>query len=315
MPTWSSLISQAAALPPDQLGPWLQQQITQSLDQIGTLRGGTNVVFYASAFLQKARAPFELTAITSEDVNGFMAMVHRMDCTKPLTLLLHTPGGVTNAAESIVDYLRSKFQRIEVAVPTYAMSAGTMIALASERILMGRQSQLGPIDPQLPVAGGQISARAVVEQFEEAKKQIVSDPRLAHAWAPVLQSLGPSLLLQAKYALAYGEQMVARWLAAHMFATGKKPKDRGKKAAEHFNDADKHKSHGRRIGRDEARRLGIDIEDLEQNQALQDAVLTAYHLMTIAFEKTPLAKALMSNTGNVWIKNWVTQVPGMMAPN
>jgi len=58
---------------------------------------------------------------------------------------------MAEAAQTIVDYLRSKFSTIEVLVPTYAMSAGTMIALGCDRVFMGRQSQLGPTDPQLIV--------------------------------------------------------------------------------------------------------------------------------------------------------------------
>ena len=59
-----------------------------------------------------------------------------MDWDKGLTLLLHTPGGVTNAAETIVEYLHTKFSYIEVIVPTYAMSAGTMISLSSNLIFI-----------------------------------------------------------------------------------------------------------------------------------------------------------------------------------
>jgi hypothetical protein len=115
--------------------------------------------------------------------------------------------------------------------------------------------------------------------------------------------MGPALLQEAKYALAYGEKMVAKWLQVGMF---KKKKDATKKAAEaarHFNDASAHKSHGRRIDRDEARKQHLVIEDLETNQDLQDAVLTAYHLITITFEKTPIAKLLVSHAGRYWVKN------------
>lgn len=58
-----------------------------------------------------------------------MSVMFGMDWNKGLTLVLHTPGGVTNAAETLVAYLRSKFNYIEVIVPTFAMSAGTMISL------------------------------------------------------------------------------------------------------------------------------------------------------------------------------------------
>ena len=65
-----------------------------------------------------------------------------------------------------------------------------------------------------------------------------------------------------------------------MFAGKPNAKAIARKAAAHFNAAS-HKSHGRRIDRDEARGQGLDVEDLEANQELQEAVLTLYHLVTI----------------------------------
>jgi ClpP class serine protease len=152
------------------------------------------VIFYASAFLQKPQAPASIIQITAEDLNAFMSVMYGMKWERGLTLILHTPGGVTNATESIVSYLRSKFDDIEVIVPTFAMSAGTMISLGANRIVMGRQSQLGPIDPQFFLGQTALSARAIVDQFEQAKDDIRKDLTLAHVWAPILQSIGPALL-------------------------------------------------------------------------------------------------------------------------
>ena len=54
--------------------------------------------------------------ITHEEINGFMSVMYGMNWSKGLTLILHTPGGVTNAVETIVDYLTAKFAYIEVIV-------------------------------------------------------------------------------------------------------------------------------------------------------------------------------------------------------
>ena len=94
-----------------------------------------------------------------EDIHGFMAGIHGHEADKGLLLILHTPGGLAEAAETIVDYLRSKFDKIDILIPTYAMSAGTMIALACDQIIMGRQSQLGPTDPQLIIGDRPFSLR------------------------------------------------------------------------------------------------------------------------------------------------------------
>jgi hypothetical protein len=238
-----------------------------------------------------------------EDINGFMTSIVGMDWDRNLTLILHTPGGAINATETIVAYLQSKFTDIETIIPVYAMSAGTMITLGTDRAIMGRQSQLGPIDPQMFMGHGSVSARAIVEQFNRAHADIAGNPVLAHVWAPIIQSLGPALLTEAQNALSYGERMVATWLKARMFTDDPNRDTKSEEVAKFFSDASQHLSHGRRIDREEARGRGIPIEDLEESQDLQEAVLTAYHLMTILFEMSPTSKAIFTNFGRAWVKN------------
>ncbi|HET8622046.1 MAG TPA: hypothetical protein VFM14_00635 [Gemmatimonadales bacterium] len=96
--------------------------------------------------------------------------------------------------------------------------------------------------------------------------------------------------------------MVAAWLEQHMFARETDAKKLATAAPHHFNDASTHKSHGRRIGREEARKHGVKVIDLEDDPALQDAVLTAYHRGTIAFEHGSITKSLTSDTGRFWLK-------------
>ncbi len=308
MPSWTELLAQIEAQPNDQSKThWLSQSFNESLARVSALRQHRNVLFYGSAFLQKPNAPPILLQITHEDINGFMSVLHGMDFTQGLTLIMHTPGGVTNATETIVAYLRAKFEDIEVIVPTYAMSAGTMISLCADRIIMGRQSQLGPIDPQMPAGGRIVSALAILDQFERAKKEISIDKNQAHLWAPILPSLGPALLQEAQNAIDYSEQIVAEWLETHMFRDLPDAHERAITVAQYFSrgsaDGNRKKSHGRRIDRVEAKAQGLNIEDLEDAQNLQDAVLTAYHLLTIMFEKSHALKILASHQGRRWIKN------------
>lgn len=319
MPGWDDLLGEYQKQPDASRGTWLVDGITAELRKISALRNGRHVLLYGSAFLQKPEISASLITINGEDLNGLMSVIHGMTWTRGLTLVMHTPGGATNATESLVDYLRSKFDAIEVVIPTFAMSAGTMISLAGDRLIMGRQSQLGPIDPQMAAGGRTVSARAVVEQFERATAEVLANTTAAHVWAPILQSLGPSLLQEAQNALDYSEQIVARWLSKYMLSGDRDPQTAGKAVAHHFNDATTHKSHGRRIDRVEARSKGVLVDDLEDNQALQEAVLTAYHLMTILFEQGPLTKMIWADTGRTWLKNHVpselaSQLAGPKAP-
>ena len=310
MPSWDQLLKQLNNLRNDNAANrFIRSESLKRLQEIGRLRGGRHVIVYASAFLQKPQSPADRLQITHEDVNAFMSVMYGMTWTKNLTLVLHTPGGVTNAAETLVAYLRSKFTDIEVIVPTYAMSAGTMISLAANRIVMGRQSQLGPIDPQFLMGPRAQSARAIVDQFEEAKKEILQNAAAAGVWFPILQTIGPALLQEARNALDYGERMVSQWLEEYMFAGKPNANTLAKNAAAYFSDATSHKSHGRRIDRDEARGQALDVEDLEDCQELQEAVLTLYHLETIAIEKGPAAKIVHSDLDTMFVKNWAPPQP------
>ncbi len=313
MPSWSDLQEDLNGIEPDQRGGHIAQRLEESVAAVAN-RYDRNVLYYASSFLQKPQVPGLFTSINMEDINGFMAGVHGHDFSKGLLLILHTPGGMAEAAQTIVDYLRSKFSAIDILVPTYAMSAGTMIALGCDRIVMGRQSQLGPTDPQLIVENRPFSAHSIVEQFEEAKGEISGNPILAHAWAPVLRSFGPALLQEARKSISYGQTLVEDWLQKYMFCEREDPAAEASAVATHFG-GNQHGSHGRRIDRNEAKQQSLEVIDLEDDQELQEEVLTLYHLSTIAFEMGPAVKSVISSNGRLWIKNMQMEVVVQAPPH
>ena len=229
---------------------------------------------------------------------------------RKLVLLLHTPGGDPNAVESIVEYLHSKFDWIQVVVPYVAMSGGSMIALSGDSLLLGRQSQLGPIDPQIRIGSKSHSARAIKEAFEKAREDIEGDTKLAHLWAPILQNMGPSLFMEADKALRYSKELVLCWLKRRMFSRTKDIKEQARQCeqlASYFNaeEVNRHGQihvHGQRIGANKLSELGLKVRLLEDDQALQNDVLTAYHLMTLIFENSTSLKFIATNRGKMWAK-------------
>ena len=304
MPGWSELLWEFSQVSPEERNQFLNDKLRGAVQRVSDLYG-RNVLYYASAFLQKPEAKRLVTSISREDINGFMAGVYGCTPANGLLLILHTPGGGLGAAQTIVEYLRSIFQQIDALVPTYAMSAGTMIALGCDRIIMGRQSQLGPTDPQIAFSGKSYSAHSIARQFETAKADVLKDPILANAWAPILRFLSPALLEESRRTLDYCWDLVKGWLECYMFASDSNSATLASEVAEYFS-GDTHGLHGRRIGREEARSRGVKVDDLEACQERQDAVLTLYHLSTIAFEHTTATKVVHSSAGGVWIKNLTT---------
>jgi ClpP class serine protease len=149
-----------------------------------------NTIIYYSGWLQKPG--LNGVEVNDADKNGFMAVIHQLDRSKGLDLILHTPGGEVAATESLVDYLRSMFGTdIRVIVPQLAMSAGTMIACSSSEIIMGKESSLGPIDPQ--IAG--IPAHGVLEEFKRAHQEVSADSSKIPIWQPIIAKYSPTLIV------------------------------------------------------------------------------------------------------------------------
>lgn len=162
---------------------------------------GRNVIVYYSGWLQKPALLKQGVLgfdINDSDKNGFMATINGLDRSKGLDLVLHTPGGEIAATESLVHYLREMFkQDIRAIVPQIAMSAGTMVACACGEILMGKHSNIGPIDPQF--AG--IPAHGIVEEFERARKEISEDPASIPIWQPIIARYHPTLIGECEKAI------------------------------------------------------------------------------------------------------------------
>jgi ClpP class serine protease len=88
-------------------------------------------------------------SITVEDSEHILLDIRETPSNKPIDLILHTPGGLALAAEMIAMAVKYHPAPVTVMVPFYAMSGGTLIALAADQILMEKFSVLGPVDPQI----------------------------------------------------------------------------------------------------------------------------------------------------------------------
>lgn len=277
------------------------------LGELATLTGRP-VIVYASGWLESRPVPTpEVVSVATRDLMGFMEAVHGLE-QGPLDLMLHSPGGDPNAAQAIMSYLRDQgFGPIRAIVPVSAMSAATMMALSCDEILLGHHSQLGPIDPQLsittPEGPRSAPAQAILDQFDDAKKQCAESPEALAAWLPILRGYGPGLLSQCKAAQAMAQELVAAALEKYMFAD-LSPAQRGPKAAataQWFNDHATHRSHGRAVRIDDARKAGVKVVELEADNDLQNAVLTAWHGIQLTLSQIPVFKLIENSNGKTWL--------------
>ena len=114
--------------------------------------------------------------INIEDSEDLLRAIQLTDPDLPIDLILHTPGGLVLAAEQIAHALVAHRAKVTIFVPHYAMSGGTLLALAADEIVMGPHAVLGPLDPQV----GQFPAVSIVRTVErkEEKGKDIDDQTL-----------------------------------------------------------------------------------------------------------------------------------------
>lgn len=236
--------------------------------------------------------------LNDEDKNGFMMAVHEVDRDAGLDLILHTPGGSIAATQSIVNYLHKMFgNNIRAIIPQIAMSAGTMVACSCKSIVMGKQSNLGPIDPQFRG----IPAYGVKHEFLRAIREIKKDPDKLHIWREIIGQYRPTFLSQCENAIKESNAFVQNQLENVMF-NGKRNKSQ--KAKKVVNGLTNYKQgHDRHIHVEECEKIGLVIEKLEDDDKLQDLVLTVHHCYMNTIMNSKVYKIIENHKGVALIKN------------
>lgn len=112
--------------------------------------------------------------ITIEDSEQVLRAIRLTPDEMPIDLILHTPGGLVLAAEQIAVALKKHRGKITVLVPHYAMSGGTLLALAADEIMMDENAVLGPVDPQI----GSYPAASILAAVKEKGPEKVDDQTL-----------------------------------------------------------------------------------------------------------------------------------------
>jgi ATP-dependent protease ClpP protease subunit len=291
MPNWNQILNQIKAA--GSTYDVIRRQYLQRLYE----KTGRNIIIYYSGWLQKAGV--RGVEINDEDKNGFMTVVHELDRSKGLDLILHTPGGESAATESLVDYLRAMFgNNIRAIVPQIALSGGTMMACACQSIIMGAQSSLGPIDPQF----GGIPAHGVVEEFKRAINEAQSNPASIPIWQPIIAKYRPAFIGECEKAILWSYEMTAEWLKTGMFREEENVDDKISRILTELGDHALTKSHSRHLPIKKYREMGLKIINLEDDQDFQDAVLSLHHTCMLTFSATPAFKIIENQNGIAFIK-------------
>lgn len=248
-----------------------------------------------------AKAPGNAFQISHQDVQGFMSALHGLKG-KALDIIVHSPGGVPEATEQIVNYVRSKYDSVRIIVPQNAMSAATMLACAADRIIMGKHSALGPIDPQIGFMtdGGKpfrAPAQSILDEFDRAKTELTNDPQSAPIWVRRMDKYPIGFLKMCDNAIALSQAVVAKWLTDYMLKDDADGANKANAIAKWLGDANSHMTHGRPIGIAEARAHGLLVDALEDDDDLQEHVLSVFHACQATHAMTNCPKFIENQDG------------------
>lgn len=308
MPNWNDLLNQiraeGSAGPHDRIRRKYLYRLFKHTQR--------NVIVYYSGWLRKADLARRVSVqfgIVDDDKNGFMACIHKMDRSKGLDLILHTPGGDLAAVESLIDYLRAMFgENIRAIIPQLAMSGGTMMALASGEILMGKHSSLGPVDPQI----GGVPAQAILEEFQQAISDVKANPASAAIWQPIIAQYSPTLVGACQKAGGWANSLATNYLMSGMFKGMANAQSLTDGVVQVLGSHGQTLSHSRHISLEAAQKLQLKVTPLEKEQKLQDLVLTVHHACMHSLGSS-LAVKIIENHMGVAVIDTVQVTPGSTA--
>ena len=268
------------------------------LSNLNEYTGNDTIVYAASFPCRHPNVSGNLLSIGSNDIQGFMTCLNGLKGDK-LDLIIHSPGGSLEATEQLVQYLRAKYQYIRAIIPQNAMSAATMLACACDEIVMGKQSAIGPIDPQMSLVkqngvAHTLPAHSILADFERAKIEIAADKNSANVWIPKLMEIPNGFLDLCQKTIDLSKSKVAEWLDTYMFKDDDK---KGASIAGWLGDFNEHKTHGRPINYQLAQEKGLKITLLENDQELQDKVLSVFHATLVTFDVAPCVKIIENHLG------------------
>jgi Serine dehydrogenase proteinase len=278
-----------------------EEQILRNHELFGRyseLSGGRRLVAYF------AKIEHPNASMQPSDVAPMTALLEREDETENLDLWINSPGGSAQTAEKIVAACRAGCSgEFRVVVPNMAKSAATMTALCADQIVMGYLSELGPIDPQVPVRVGgllrYVSAQSFLDGQRAALKAVADaqtneEPVIGHLQLLNSPDMSAAWIKEMEREIKFGKDMVSKHLRRHMLprldpkADARSLGTKASRIASNLSQANKRFSHGRMIPAEECRDdLKLDVEVLDKENERWKLIWEIWVRMEIFLQTYP----------------------------
>jgi hypothetical protein len=209
-----------------------------------------------------------------------------------LAVAIETPGGYVDIAERMARIFRHHYSEVEFVVPTFAMSAGTVLVMAGDEIHMDYSSVLGPIDPQIPLGDRLLPALGYLVQYERLLEKSRDGSITSAELTFLCENFDPAALYQYEQERQLSVELLKEWLATYKFknwtttetqglsVTPEMRESRAEEIGEALNDTERWHSHSRGIPAEVLRReLNLQIEDFGADTARSEALHGYFRLL------------------------------------
>jgi hypothetical protein len=296
------LLSQQPPLTPQQL----RERRVALMRAIQQRRGRPLVLYGTNGAVSERRIP---AFMNREDLIPLSEVLDSVEG-KAVDILIETPGGFAEVAVEIVNLLRPRFDHVGFIVPHMAMSAGTILVMSGDEILMDNRSSLGPIDPQFVDSDRRPQpAQAILSGIESIKKEIdANNGQLHPVYIPILRNIDPGRLQSARNASELSRVLVTDWLARYKFrdwkvrgsngerVTDELRKERAGKIASDLCDHQRWLSHGRPLKISDLEEMRVRITDYGKETDLQKLIWELWVNLSHVFAGTNVYKVYESES-------------------
>jgi len=288
-------------------GPDLESELLKLIGKYNSLRG-TYLFVYAAAIGK----PIPAVPLEQSDFYIFRDLLFGQVKHNNVDVYLETPGGSGETAEEIGRFLHNNFEKVSFVISGEAKSAGTIIALSGDDILMTETGSLGPIDAQIKIGRSIVSAHDYMEWIKNKRNEAEEQGSLNPFDATMIAQISPGELGSVFHSLKFAEDLVKDWLARYKFKnwsfteTHKKPvtetmkKQRAKEIAEELTNHSKWRSHGRSIKIDDLESIGLKVTRIDSDPQLADVVYRIQTVCRLLFETTTSFKIFATQDNKIF---------------
>ncbi|HPM47502.1 MAG TPA: ATP-dependent Clp protease proteolytic subunit [bacterium] len=299
----------------------LENELAVLMRKYNKLRN-TYLFVYSTAI----RKNIPQVALEQDDFYIIYDILSKLPNTKKIDFYIETPGGSGEAAEEIVRFLRKKFDHVSFVVSGESKSAGTLIVLSGDEILMTDSASLGPIDAQVRIGRSVVSAHNYMQWIDEKREEAARIGALNPFDATMIAQISPGELLGVSHSLDFAERLVKEWLPKYKFrtwtvtetrrleVTDQMRQERADDIASKLTDHSRWLSHGRSLKIEDLNKIGLEIIRVDENQNLSDIVYRIQTILNLIFSSSTSFKIFATDKNRIF-KQAVAARSSMNIPN